>query len=264
MTPKLTGKAGRGMQFHGIGNEEHSAEAHHVTKCMHDHSHFKTEADMSKAAASMARSQSMEAQQQNQGQLSLSAWLDNYLSRGKSLLKGFWSGGSTAVPGEAGNQSGQEQVLAQIGESREAGTTAASGAGSGIPAAASPQADLSQAVHVSRAAQAAVPAAQSPSQEASRDGAGQESGGQEGMWRRIRVRFKDIAGQLTGHLRGNTSRFQAKKSFQPKQAVTREEPQKTVKPRRDAVEIANYHVEESYLLDSYDRKGGYSKISTKK
>ena len=126
----LTGKAGRGMQFHGIGNEEHSAEAHHVTKCMHDHSHFKREADMSKAAASMARSQSMEAQQQNQGQFSLSAWLDNYLSRGKSLLKGFWSGGGTAVPGEAGNQSGQEQVLAQIGESREAGTTAASGAGS--------------------------------------------------------------------------------------------------------------------------------------
>jgi hypothetical protein len=84
------------------------------------------------------------------------------------------------------------------------------------------------------------------------------------MLRRIRVRFKDIAGQLTGHLRGNTSRFQAKKSFQPKQAITREEPQKTVKPRRDAVEIANYHVEESYLLDSYDRKGGYSKISTKK
>lgn len=204
------------------------------------------------------------AEQQGQGQLSLSAWLDSYLSRGKSLLKGFWSGGGTAVPGEAGNQSGQEQVLAQIGESREAGTTAASGAGSGIPAAAIPQADLSQAVHVSRAAQAAVPAAQSPSQEASRDGAGQESGAQEGMWRRIRVRFKDIAGQLTGHLRGNTSRFQAKKSFQPKQAITREEPQKTVKPRRDAVEIANYHVEESYLLDSYDRKGGYSKISTKK
>lgn len=234
-----------------------------MTKCMHDHSHFKREADMSKAAASMARSQGMQAaEQQNQGQLSLSAWLDSYLSRGKSLLKGFWSGGGTAVPGEAGNQSGQEQVLAQIGESREAG--AAASAGSGIPAAASPQADLSQSVHVARAAQAAVPAAKSPSQEAFRDGAGQESGAQEGMWRRIRVRFKDIAGQLTGHLRGNTSRFQAKKSFQPKQAITREEPQKTVKPRRDAVEIANYHVEESYLLDSYDRKGGYSKISTKK
>ena len=47
------------------------------------------------------------AEQQGQGQLSLSAWLDSYLSRGKSLLKGFWSGGGTAVPGEAGNQSGQ-------------------------------------------------------------------------------------------------------------------------------------------------------------
>ncbi len=252
------------MQFHGIEGGEHSAEMHHVTKCMHDHSHFKTEADVSKAA-SAAKSQSMQAtEQQGQGQFSLSAWLDSHLSRGKSLLKGFWSGGGTAVPGEAGSQTGQEQVLAQISESAEAGRAAAASAGPGTPAAASPQADLSQAVHVSRAAQAAVPGAQSRAQEASQAGAGQESGAQEGMWRRIRVRFKDIAGQLTGHLRGNTSRFQAKKSFQPKQAVTREEPQKTVKPGRDAVEIANYHVEESYLLDSYDRKGGYSKISTKK
>ncbi len=253
------------MQFHGIGSGEHSAEAHHVTKCMHDHSHFRMESDASKAAASAARAQAQQtAAQQGEGGLSLSAWLDNYLSRGKSLLKGFWNGGGTDAVGQAGERSGQEQVLAQLSESRESGSAAAASAESDIPATASRQEDQSKVVHVSRAAQAAAPAPQARSQAASEAGAGQESGTQEGMWRRIRVRFKDIAGQLTGHLRGNTSRFQAKRSFQPKQAITREEPQKTVKPRRDTVEIAGYHVEESYLLDSYDRKGGYSKISTKK
>lgn len=237
-----------------------------MTNCMHDHSHFKMEADVSKAAASTARAQAQQtAAQQGEGGLSLSAWLDNYLSRGRSLLKGFWNGGTAAV-GQAGEQSGQEQVLAQISESREAETSAAAAAGSdsGTPAMDSRQADLSQAVNVSRAAQAAVPGQQPRNQETSGAAVAQESGVQEGMWRRIKVRFKDIAGQLTGHLRGNTSRFQAKRSFQAKQAVTREEPSKSVKPGRDAVEIANYHVEESYLLDSYDRKGGYSKISTKK
>lgn len=252
------------MQFHGIGNGsgEHGAQAHQVTKCMHDHSHYKMEGDVSKAGASAARSQSMEAPgQQNEGQFSLSAWLDNYLSRGKSLLRGFWSGGGTQAPGAAGSQSGQEQVLAQINESREAAEAGPAGPVQSVPAASAHQPDPSQAVHVSRAAQAAAPALQAGGQAAAQAG---ENDGREGMWRKIKVRFKDIAGHLTGHLRGNTSRFQAKRPFQPKQAVVREEPEKTARPRRDAVEIDKYHVEESYLLDSYDRKGGYSKLSTKK
>lgn len=248
------------MQFHGIGSEEHSAQMHQVTKCIHEHSHDK----MGGAAASAAKNQSVQApEQQNQGQFSLSAWLDNHLSRGKGLLKGFWNGGGTAAVGEAGERSGQEQVLAQISDSREAGEYPAH-RDPDIPTVSAQQPDPSQAVHASRAAQAAAPAAQPREQDAQAAAIARENDGQEGMWRRIRVRFKDIAGQLTGHLRGNTSRFQARRSFQPKQAITRAEPEKKDKLRRDAVEIDKYHVEESYLLDSYDRKGGYSKLSTKK
>lgn len=246
------------MQFHGIGNEKHSAEVHHVTKCIYDHDHSKPGAGASAVKTQQAAQQS----QQSQEPFSLFAWMDNYLSRGKSLLKGVWSGGDTA-PGEIGKQSGQEQVLAQISESREAGDSGAVDRNPAVRAADMQQPDPSQAVHVSRAAQAASPAAAPREQEAAQtvDAARED---QERMWRRIRVRFKDIAGQLAGHLRGNTSRFQAKRSFQPKQTITRGEPEKNVKSKRDAVEIDKYHVEESYLLDSYDRKGGYSKLSTKK
>lgn len=253
------------MQFHGIGvgNEEHSAQAHHVTNCMHDHSHFKKEGNVSKAGGEAARVQ-QETAGQGEGGLSLSAWMDSYFSRGKGLLRRFWNGKETAEAGQSGERSGQEQTLAQISDSRESGAAASAGSVPGHPAPDSHLADLSQAVHVSRAAQAANPAAGLSVQAGAEAAPARESGGQEGMWRRIKVRFKDIAGQLTGHLRGNTSRFQPKRPFQAKQAITREEPGKTGKPRRDAVEIANYHVEESYLLDSYDRKGGYSKISTKK
>ncbi len=253
----ITKKAGHRMEFHGIGQEEHGTHTHHVTKCMFDHTHYKKEADISKAA-SAARSQSVPVpEQQNDGPFSLTAWLDNHLSKGKSLLKGFWSGG-TAPAGEIGDRAGRE--LTQLSDSKDVDRSSQN---VGSPGTDRQPADLTQAVHVSRAAQAAAVTAPSREQGAAWSAAGEESG-QEGILRRMRVRFKDIAGQLAGHLRGNTSRFQAKRSFQEKQAVTRAEPEKKVKPKRDAVEIDKYHVEESYLLDSYDRKGGYSKISTKK
>lgn len=257
------------MQFHGIGNEEHSAHVHHVTECMHNHAHYKIEADASRAAASSAaKVQSQQtAAQQSEGQLSLSAWLDKHLSRGKGLLKGFWNGGEAVQVKEAGENVGKEQVLAQIDQSREmdsSGQNTGFSAGDSHPKDSS-QTDLSQAVHLSQAAQAAAPTAQSQRQDASEAvTVAEEESRQEGIWRKIRVRFKDIAGQLTGHLRGNTSKFQAKRSFQAKQVITREEPSQAVKSRKDAVEIKKYHVEESYLLDSYDRKGGYRKLSTKK
>ncbi len=252
------------MQFHGIGNQEHTVQAHHVTNCMYDHTHSKTEAG-SKIGAGAQSQQT--AAQQPEGQLSLSAWLDKYLSRGKGLLKGIWNGGESVPVREAGDRTGQEQVLAQINHSRDmdsAGQNTALPAGDNYPKDSS-QAQLSQTVHVTRAAQAAASVVQDQSKEASQAvSMAEEKAGQEGVWRKIRVRFKDIAGQLTGHLRGNTSKFQAKRSFQAKQAITREEASKTVKTKKDAVEIKKYHVEDSYLLDSYDRKGGYSKISTKK
>lgn len=252
------------MDFHGISGGEHSAQAHHITKCMHDHSHYKMEADVSKAAASAAKAQNQQvAEQQGEGQLSLSAWLDNQLGKGRGMLRRFWSGSETGAAGEAGGRTGQEQVLAQISDSKEASDTASQSVDTAVTDGR--QMEASQAVHVSRAAQAAAPAAQPRTQEAADVAAAQEDDGQKGnLWSRMRVRFKDITGQLAGHLRGNASKYEARRPFQAKQKNVREEPRREVKSRRDAVQISTYHVEESYLLDSYDRKGGYSKISTKK
>ena len=75
---------------------------------------------------------------------------------------------------------------------------------------------------------------------------------------------ENIAGQLAGHLPGNFFRFQGKNSFQSRQGAPKEEPRPSARRRRDRVELNSYHTEESYLLDSYDRKGEYSRLSTKK
>lgn len=74
---------------------------------------------------------------------------------------------------------------------------------------------------------------------------------------RIKVRFQEIAGQLTG-------RFSGKNSFQTRQEKPKEDLRKHSTYKKDDLEIDCILTDDSYLLDSYDKKGEYSKLSTKK
>ena len=90
-------------------------------------------------------------------------------------------------------------------------------------------------------------------------------GRQETLWRKMKVRFKDITGQLAGHLPKKFSGFlQTRNSFQARQQKPKQDLRKHSKYREDKVEIDCVLTDDSYLLDSYDRKGEYSKLSTKK
>ena len=80
----------------------------------------------------------------------------------------------------------------------------------------------------------------------------------------MRVKFKELTGHLAGHLPGNFSGTQTKGSFQAKQEHSKEDLRKHSKYRKDELEIDCILMDDSYLLDSYDRKGEYSKLSTKK
>ncbi len=81
----------------------------------------------------------------------------------------------------------------------------------------------------------------------------------------MKVRFKDITGQLAGHLPKKFSGFlQTRNSFQARQQKPKQDLRKHSKYREDKVEIDCVLTDDSYLLDSYDRKGEYSKLSTKK
>lgn len=248
------------MQFHGIGGEEHSAQAHHVTKCMHDHSHYKMESEISKGTASSAKAQAAQpAQSQPEGQLSLAAWMERSLSKGKSLLRSIWGSNELSSVGEAGDRAGQAQVLAQLGESREA-----DGRGRNATGHENRQPDEAQAVQASRISQAAAAVPGPRVEEAVMPRTGENGGQEENLLRRIRVRFKDIAGHLTGHLRREAFSPRTKSSLEMKQERPKEERRKPARQKRDAVEIDSYRMEESYLLDSYDSRGGYRKLSTKK
>lgn len=215
---------------------------------------------MSKASSASTRVQQV-SQNQSEGQLSLSAWLEKNLSKGKGLLRNIW--GSSQVPqmGEPGDKSGQAQMMAQIGDSRESDAQ-----GRTVSGQESLQPDASRTLSPSHVARAAAAAPQPRLQEDSQAAvAAQAAGGREdSLWRKIKVRFQDMAGQLTGHRHRREARTQTRSSFQMRQERPREQPARAKKPKRDAVEIDSYRIEESYLLDSYDRKGEYSRISTKK
>ncbi len=76
-------------------------------------------------------------------------------------------------------------------------------------------------------------------------------------WEKVRVRFQALTGQLAG-------RFAGRNSFETKQQKPKEDLRKHSRYKQDDLEIDCILTDDSYLLDSYDRKGEYSKLSPKK
>ena len=239
------------MQFNGIGNE-HVREMHHVTNCIHDHAHMRKEVGETGMAPGPVREAPAQASGQ-EGQFSLGEWMEKVWGNGKRLFRGIW-GTQGTVPGEAGDGTGAAQPPVCAGE------TGNGSAGTGEPRTDSVGLHPSQIALAATAVQYPDPSRNSPYYAAIQDTGRQ----QETLWQKVRVKFKNIAGQLAGHLPGKFFRFQGKNSFQPRQGTPREEPRRAVRPRRDQVELGSFDMEESYLLDSYDRKGEYSRLSTKK
>jgi len=244
------------MQLNGVG-VEHNASMHHVTKCTHDHTVSHKEGGAGSSAASGAKMQNLQVEMQQEGQFSLSAWMEKVLGSGKRLAKSIWGSNEAAVSGTAGDKADGQQVVAYVRED----SMGADGANQGDR-----HQDPSQTLHTPQIAAAATVvkephAAQNEPYFAAVEDTGRQ---QETLWEKVKVKFKDVTGQLAGHLPGKFFQFQAKNSFQAKQEQPKENLRKPNKLRRDTVEINSVAVEESYLLDSYDRKGGYSKLSTRK
>ncbi len=253
------------MQFNGIGSG-HNPNTHYVTECIHDNSHYRKEGEFPGSASSMANStRAMQAEQQ-EGQFSLSAWLEKALGNGKKLLRAAWGGNETVTSGEAGDKSGEAQVLAQIRED-----SAAEGISANVAGQDSHQPDTSGTLHTPQIAAAASAVRQPQNVEDNVGLSDIENAGsqQAALWQKIKVKFKDAAGQLSGYLTkrfapGKFADFQAKNSFQAKQEKQKEDLRKTGKFRRDVVEIDHAQIEDNYLLDSYDKRGEYSKLSANK
>lgn len=253
------------MSLGGIRGE--SGHVHHVTECMHEHTHYKKEGNVGAAASANTSVQPSQVPGAQEGQISISAWVDRMLGKGKGFLKGIWGTNETATSGEAGNKSGEAQVLAQIREDGGAEGISANVAGQNGRQPDAWQAMVTHGPNAPQVAAAATAVTQGQNiQDNPYFAAAEEIGGrQDTLWRKAKVRFKDVAGRLAGHLPGRFSGFfQTRNSFQAKQEKPKQDLRKHSKYRKDEVEIDCVLTDDSYLLDSYDRKGEYSKLSTKK
>lgn len=240
------------MQLNEIGSG-HGSSAHHVTNCMHDHAHMDKVGKIGAAASSGMSAQAlMAAESQADAQFSLAAWLDKTLNSGRRLWGSIWGNGDavgTVDAGgtaNAGREAGAEQIAAILPQDD-------SGSGQ-------------QTLHAPQIA-AAVSAVMQPQDIHNNPyfSAVERLDDQQGnLWRRVKVKFNNMAGQLTGHLPEKFFSAQARNSFQTKQERPKEDLRKHSKFRRDELVIDCVLTDDSYLLDSYDRRGEYSKLSAGK
>ncbi|HBA48883.1 MAG TPA: hypothetical protein DCZ91_14025 [Lachnospiraceae bacterium] len=242
-------------EFNGIGSG-HDSDVHHVTNCMHDHAHYRKQEGVTGAGASGMEAQAMEMMQKQEGELSLSAWLDRMLGKGKRFFHGIWNGSRNGVAGSDG-EADAAQVMAQVGDVSTAAQSGVSPTGRNTH-----QTDTAPTAHISQitAASSAVTLPKEV-QENPYFSAINDAGGQNGtLLQKMKVKFKDI----TGHLPGNFFSARNRDSFRAKQEKPKEDLRKHSRFHGDDLEIDCILTDDSYLLDSYDRKGEYSKLSAKK
>ena len=222
-------------------SDNHSADMHQVTKCLHDHSHSNNNVGKMGAAPaspSTATQQIMQTNKEQQTQLTLNDWIRRLLQSGKQRLLGFWNGSETPSSGDKSQKtsSGQTVALPYNGSDRRVANAS----------------DVSKEASVYNSPYfAAVPTDQPQSTAAK-------------LVQKIKLKCSSITGQLAKHLPGKFSMFQKKGSFHAKKDGNHEDLRRRSKYREDKLEIDCVLTDESYLLDSYDRKGEYTQLTTKK
>ena len=219
------------MQLGGIGGN-HSADVHHVTKCLHSDEHS-LEGKMKLTSPGLSAQQVMRVQREQQTQFSLTDWLQQLLKSVKDGMLGLWRGNEFSADGKSGEKTGSSQAAAQINDAGTAGAPRQEMALTNNPYFAAVTPDKPQSVSIP-------------------------------ILQKAKLKAKAVAGQLTRHLPGRFFQFQKQGSFHAKREGTHEDLRKRSKYREDELEIDCVLTDESYLLDSYDRKGEYSQLTTKK
>lgn len=241
------------MQIGGIGHSglgSHSNASHRVTPGLHHDHETKKEGNIRISAAS---SEGAKVTQTSQQQLSLLDFLKNTLAKGKSLLEWLWgteSGGNTAI--------GASQAV--DGTRTQQGST-------------DPLVTLhDNAVHDSRvaAASATVQHPQTRMENNPYFTTHSDPGKvKENPFHKIRVKFRDMTGQLTKRFGGRlgerlAGRFSGKNTLNSKRQRPREDLRKRSRYKEKDSEIDCVLTDDSYLMDSYDRKGEYTTLTTEK
>lgn len=237
----------------GIGNN-HNLDTHRVTDCIHDHSMEKKSGGASLSPVSPAgqkcTKQLLDNSGVTEGLFSLITRVKNTLTSGKKMLLRIWGENAEASAMEGmpeGDTNAAGDTLADIYNAANI-TLADSQSKSGRQDAARQSAEIEMGAMM----QTPQTIMQNnpyfvPAPEKKR----------ENLLQRVRVRFQTITKYFT-------NQFSGRNSFETKKDRPREDLRRHSRYRQDDMEINCVITDDSYLLDSYDKRGEYSRLSVKK
>lgn len=248
------------MQTSGIGSSH--SDAHQVTTCIHNHKHqLEGEVQGAAPSASSTTQQVQSTSEQKGESFSLSSWLQNTLSGAKRLLGKIWGESAESAQGEIAAQTGVESMADIAAQNAAETLSSAVDVRSDLQHNARQETLHTNTLHSSQieAASATVQPVQNYNNNPYFSAIEENATSQQSIWQKIKVRFQNITGFLTKRFS-----FSNSSSFQTKQERPKEDLRRHSRYREDDLEIDCILTDDSYLMDSYNKKGEYSKLSADK
>ena len=226
------------MQVGGVGSG-HDTYSHQVTECLHEHA---GQTDTGSMANKMADSQTVQVATeilQDTSNENMMSWVQNIGNSGKQLLQKIWGDSkesndaiSSQKDGSGNHIAGQETLV--------------TGNSVGVKTTLNRAAVETAATHTyfrPVEAKDAMPA---------------------NPFQKVRYQVQKVARKLMDRLPGRFLGSHSGDFLQTKQQHTKEDLRKRSQYKEDDQEIECILTDESYLTDSYNRKGEYSHLTTDK
>lgn len=222
------------MQVGGVGSG-HDTYSHQVTGCIHEHGENK---DVGGAGTKLGSVQTAEEVLQENSSVNFMSWVQNISSKGKQLLQKIWGESKeandaiTSQNGNGNHIAGQETLV--------------TGNSVGVKTTMNRAAVETAATHTyfrPVEAKDAMPA---------------------NPFQKVRYQVQKVARKLMDRLPGRFLGSHTGDFLQTKQEQTKEDLRKRSQYKQDDQEIECILTDESYLTDSYNRKGEYSHLTTDK
>ena len=222
------------MQVGGVGSG-HDTYSHQVTGCIHEHGENK---DVGGAGTKLGSVQTAEEVLQENSSVNFMSWVQNISSKGKQLLQKIWGESKeandaiTSQNGSGNHIAGQETLV--------------TGNSVGVKTTMNRAAVETAATHTYfRPVEAKDVMPANPFQ-------------------KVRYQVQKVARKLMYRLPGRFLGSHTGDFLQTKQEQTKEDLRKRSQYKQDDQEIECILTDESYLTDSYNRKGEYSHLTTDK
>lgn len=212
------------MQIGGIGSE-HNTHMHHVTNCMHESPATKKPKGGMAASNNALQQTAQQALQGENNAFSLSDFFNRMFGSTKRLFGRIWGGDGDKDRGTV-TDSADEQEMAEL-------------AASAIPVNEQDGKDrINNNPFFTPVMSTAEPS--------------------HNIIQKAKLKVHRAAGYLAKHFS-----FSGRNSFDARHKEQKEDLRRKSRYRENEMEIECTITDDSYLLDSYDRKGEYSKLSTK-